>query len=331
MVDLVVGTALFRDTFAGPSGRGLVDLPRLRAAGVNVVGLTLATRFPDLRGSLSRWHFRSLGMPPSALRSNMATAERLIGRIARWCDQSAGQLVVVRSAAELQQCLAPGAPVGVLIGVQGGHVLDGRAANVERLHQLGVRMFAPAHVMDNALVGSGTGRRAGGLTDHGREVIAALEERAIVVDLAHMSLRGVADALAVVRRPFALSHTGLTELAGERSRWRRYSPATRNIPASVARDVGQAGGIVGIVLSTELLGGSTVDHAVAAIRLALESAGEGNVAIGSDMDGALRMVIDVEGFPALTDALLSAGLPSSVVEGVIGGNAVRLLRAVLPA
>ena len=102
---------------------------------------------------------------------------------------------------------------------------------------------------------------------------------------------------------------------------RRYSPATRNIPASLAGEIGAAGGLVGIVMSTQLLGGSNLADAVATIRRALESAGVDHVAIGSDMDGALKMVIDVEGLPALADALLRAELAPNLVEGVMGGNA----------
>ncbi len=145
---------------------------------MNVVGLTVATAWPDLRGSLSRWHFRSLGLPASAVGSNMAIAEWVIGRIQGWCAESATGMLVVRSLADLETCLADGGPVGVLIGVQGGHVLDGSLANIARLHELRVRMLAPAHVMDNSLVGSSTGRRAGGLTAYGREVIAELEAQA---------------------------------------------------------------------------------------------------------------------------------------------------------
>jgi microsomal dipeptidase-like Zn-dependent dipeptidase len=190
-------------------------------------------------------------------------------------------------------------------------------------------MLAPAHVMDNELVGSGTGRRGGGLTPSGRGLIAELEAGGIIVDLAHMSLSGIDEALGLVRRPFVMSHTGLTDMAGGRSRWRRYSPATRNIPSSVAREIGRAGGLVGIIMATQLVGGDELAHAVATIRLAVESAGAGNVAIGSDMDGALRTVIDAGGLPALTDALLQAGLDRPVVEAVMGGNAVRLLSEAL--
>ena len=110
---------------------------------------------------------------------------------------------------------------------------------------------------------------------------------------------------------------------------RRYSPATRNIPASVAAEVGAAGGLVGIVLSTQLLGDSTMERRSGRSRLAVEVAGAEHVAIGSDMDGALRMLVDVEGIPALTDTLLKSGLPAPSVEAVMGRNAISFLRQAL--
>ena len=328
-MDLLVGSALFRDSFL-VGGRGHVDLPRLRSVGVNVVGMTIATRWPNLRGTLSGWHFRSLGMPARVTRSDMAMAEWLIGRIDGWADRSEGQLIVVRSRADLERCLAPGGPVGILIGVQGGHVIEGSLANIARLRAAGVRMFAPAHVMDNALVGSGTGRSATGLSGYGREVLAELEAQSIVVDLAHMSRRGIDAALPLLKRPSLLSHTGLTDVAGGASRWRRFSPANRNVPASLAAEVGAAGGLVGVALSTQLLGGSTMAAAVSTFRAGVDAVGSDPVAIGSDMDGALRMLIDVEGLPALADALLESGLPAESVSGILGANAARFLGAALP-
>jgi microsomal dipeptidase-like Zn-dependent dipeptidase len=47
------------------------------------------------------------------------------------------------------------------------------------------------------------------------------------------------------------------------------------------------------------------------------------------MDGALRMAIDVDGLPALAGALLDSGLDANAVAGVMGANALRLLRAAL--
>ncbi|HUG48999.1 MAG TPA: membrane dipeptidase, partial [Candidatus Limnocylindria bacterium] len=110
-----------------------------------------------------------------------------------------------------------------------------------------------------------------------------------------------------------------------RSRWSPFSPATRNVPDWAVREVGQAGGVVGVVLSTQLLGGSTIAQAVRVFDSALELAGEGGVAIGSDMDGGLRMLVDAAGLPLLTDGLLRVGLPPATVRRVLGGNALRML------
>ena len=230
----------------------------------------------------------------------------------------------------METVLAEDGALGVFIGVQGGHILEGDPVNVARLASLGVSMFAPAHVMDNALVGSGTGRAAGGLSGFGREVVAELEANRVIVDLAHMSSAGVRETLPLLTRPFTLSHTGLASIAGGRSRWRRYSPATRNVPTEVAKAVGQRRGLLGIVLATQLVGGDTPAHVAQTIRAAIEAAGAEHVAIGSDTDGALRMALGPARLPALGDAVLDAGLSREAVDGVMGGNALRFLRDALP-
>jgi microsomal dipeptidase-like Zn-dependent dipeptidase len=327
---LLVGSALFRDSFL-KGGRGHVDLPRARDVGYGVVGLTVATTWPDVSGSLSRWHFRSLGMPPSVMGSRMAIANWLIDRIERWCADSDDKLVIIRSVGDLDRCLAPDGSVGVLIGVQGAHVLDGNLANVERLSKRGVRMFAPAHVMDNDAVGSGTGRTAGGLSGFGRELIAEIEAQGVIVDLAHMSVSGVTQTLPLLTRSFVLSHAAIREDRARPARLRGYSQATRNVPPEIAREVGARGGLFGIVLATQLLGGSSLNSAARTIRRLLELAGDDHVAIGSDMDGALKMLIDCEGLPALADTMLAAGFSETSIVAILGGNAARFLRSALPS
>ena len=324
-----MGSALFRDSFVA-GGRGHVDLPRLHSVGYGVVGLTVATSWPDVSGTLSRWHFRSLGLPASAVSSRMAIANWVIDRIERWSDESGEELVIVREVADLERCLAASGPVGVILGVQGGHVLEGDLCNIGQLRERGVRMFAPAHVMDNDVVGSGTGRSAAGLSGFGREVIAELEAQRVIVDLAHMSLDGIDDTLPLLKRPFVLSHAALREEVAPPARFRRYSAATRNVPESVAQKVGARGGLFGVVMATQLLGGTTLNSAARMIRRALAAAGDSNVAIGSDMDGALKMLIDAEGLPALADAMLASGLTPDTVSGVLGGNAAALLARGLP-
>lgn len=329
VIDLLVGSALFRRSFVTRQRGGHADLPRLLAGGVDLVGLSIATRHPDLRGTLSTSQFRALGFPMRRLRTNMQLVAAIARRIRRWEAESTGRLRLIGSAVGLDELATIGPGDGVVrafLGVQGGHALDGDAANICRLHALGVRMLALSHVMDNGLVGSNTGVRRGGLTAHGRDVIAECERVGIVVDLAHMASAGIRDTLPLLTRPFMVSHTGFRAMSGQASRWRRFSPATRNLSTDDARAVADAGGVIGVVCSTLLLGGDDLAAAVRSIRWAVDTLGAEHVAIGSDFDGALRMVFDARGLPALTQALLDDGLSEETVRGVLGENALRVLR-----
>lgn len=325
VVDLLVGSAIMRADFVPRRGHGHVDLPRAREGGIDLLGLSIATRLPDLRGTFSSPFFWSQGLSRSTRRSDLAIANALIDRVEGWESGSDGALQIVRSAADLDR-VGDGDRLRAFLGAQGGHILDGDLANLERLQARGLRMLALAHVMDNGLVGSDTGIRRGGLTPFGRDVIAECQRLGVVVDLAHMSEAGITDALPLLRPPFALSHTGFTALASQRSRVRRYSPRTRNVPSELARDVAAAGGVLGVTLSTWLLGGSTLDAFGRAVDLALELCGADGVAIGSDLDGGLRMLVDAAGYPALTGELLGRGLAPETVAAVMGGNALRMLR-----
>ena len=92
-----------------------------------------------------------------------------------------------------------------------------------------------------------------------------------------------------------------------------------------------AGGLVGVILATRLLGGDSMEHATNAFRLALSVAGRDAVALGSDMDGGLRSVVDAAGLPLLTQHLLASGVCDADVRAVMGGNALRVLAGAFPA
>jgi membrane dipeptidase len=328
VVDLLLGSAIMRPDFLARRRRGHADLPRLRAGGVDLVGMSIATRHPDLRGTLSTPFFWSQGLPRSVLGSDLAIAEALIDRIEHWAASSGGGLRIVRGREDLDLVGPSAGWLGAFLGIQGGHVLEGDLSNLARLHERGVRMLALAHVMDNGLVGSNTGAQGAGVTSLGREVVGECERLGIVVDLAHMSAAGIRDTLPLLTRPFVLSHTGFTALAGGRSRVLRYSPGSRNVPSEEVRMVADAGGVIGVTLSTWLLGGDDLDAIGRAFDLALELAGPERVAIGSDMDGGLRMVVDAAGMPAVTAELLQRGHDARTVEAVMGGNALRVLKQV---
>ncbi|MET1232817.1 MAG: membrane dipeptidase [Candidatus Limnocylindrales bacterium] len=321
VLDLLVGTPLFRRGFLSRLDHGHVDLPRARLGGLDVIGFTVATRFNDLRGTLSTPHFVALGLPPSIFDDDLAIAEAFLDRIDAWVDGSGGRLAWWEP-----QVPAPGS-TRCFAGIQGGQVVAPDLGRIERLARRGVRMLGLAHVMDTPLAGSGTGRMAGGLTGLGREAIAEAERVGLLIDLAHASVSAIEGALKTAQRPIVISHTGFTALAGRRSRWRRYSPANRNLPDGIVREAGAHGALVGVTLATDLVGGDSMAAVVRSVTHAIGLVGAEQVAIGSDFDGALRMPFDVRGLPALTGALLESGLDRETVTGIMGRNALRALEA----
>ena len=85
-------------------------------------------------------------------------------------DRAAGQIVV-----------------GGLLGIEGAHALEGDLANLDKLVAVGHRMIALQHFFENALGGSLHGEGNHGLTDFGRQVVAEVEARGLILDLAHSS------------------------------------------------------------------------------------------------------------------------------------------------
>ena len=158
VVDLLVGTPLFRRSFLERLGHGHVDLPRAREGGLDLVAFTIATRFPDLRGTLSAPHFAALGIPVRRLGDDLAIAEAFLDRIDGWIAASAGRLAWCPA----RRCPSPVMPFAASPGSRAARCWATTSGASSDCGPEGVRMLALAHVMDTPLAGSGTGRGAGG-------------------------------------------------------------------------------------------------------------------------------------------------------------------------
>jgi microsomal dipeptidase-like Zn-dependent dipeptidase len=143
----------------------------------------------------------------------------------------------------------------------------------------------------------------------------------VLVDLAHASSATIDDVLALAARPVVASHTGV----------RAAVPGIRNLPDDQVRAIAATGGLVGIGFWPVACGGDDVRAIARSVVRALELAGIDHIAIGSDFDGAVSTPFDASGMPLLTEALLAEGLSDADIGAVMGGNAVRLLTAALPA
>ncbi len=295
------------------SSEGHVDFPRLKEAGVGLQCFTIVTRgFPFIGGfplfaAYRRW-------PKEARRSPWTRALWQIERLEAFCSSSNGQVAVTTTRSQLVQNAEAGR-VSAILGVEGGHCLEGRAARVDELYARGVRFMSPLHLSNNALGGSSfplMGNRP--LTPHGREVLDAMAKVGMAVDVAHASRRTLQDILEhPTTRPFS-SHTELPDDALER--------------------IADKGGVVGIIFATPYLGGSTVEHVVRHIEHALRVMGEDGVALGSDFDGMVPLpkgMRDVRDVSHVGEALQRRGHPQRLVEKVLGGNLRRFFERLLPS
>jgi len=313
--------------------RGHVDVPRLIEGNVALQVFAATTKSPrhlnierntDETDDIVLLAI-ALGWPPATWRSLLARALHLAARADAMARRSSGRLTIVRSQADLTAHLAsrtPSWPVTAgLLSIEGAHALDGDPANVEVVADAGYRMMSPSHFFDNAFGGSAHGVLKGGLTPAGHEMVRRMEARSMLVDVAHASETTIDEILALATRPVVASHTGVRGVADN----------ARNLTDAHLRGIAATGGLVGIGFWPTASGGDDAEAIARSVKHATNVAGMDHVSLGSDFDGAVQTPFDASGMVQVTDALLLAGFKDDEVAKVMGGNALRVLGACLPA
>ena len=319
-VESFLWTRIFGYDLGARHGHGLVgaryysqvDLPRMIEAGLAGAVMSIATN-----------PFRRRRRRPPTLLANVNRLRSILGT-------SAGVAVVADHRAYLAARAA--GRLACFLGVQGGNAFDG-PADVARIPDDIVSRVTLLHLTDSPLGATssplGRTRGRGGLTALGAELVAALNERRVLVDLAHISRAGFWDAVAVhdPGLPPIVSHTGL---CGAHRSW-------RNLDDAQVRAVADRGGVVGVMYHRGFLGrpswrvgaAAVVDHLEHAIRVG----GEAVAALGSDWDGMISTPRDmptVSELPVLVDHMLARDWSPERVAAVLGGNYLRVLQAVRP-
>lgn len=333
VVDLHSDALLWPRSLVRRSSRGHVDMPRLIEGGVAVQVLAAVTRVPSglnyERNSGERDRIGLLaaasGWPLAAWTSMMPRAAVQAEKLGEFATRSGGRLVPVRTVADLDLYLrfrARGDTNGVaaILAMEGLHPLQGVLARVDTLFNEGYRIAGLTHFFDNEVGGSSAGMAKGGLTDFGKLVIGRMEELGMIVDLAHASPVLISEVLAVARKPVIVSHTGVQGTC----------PGPRNLTDDALRAVAANNGVVGIGYWDAAVCDITPRGIAKAIRYAVTVAGITHVGLGSDFDGATTTTFDASQMVLVTDALLKDGFAPAEVEAIMGGNALRVLRAGLP-
>jgi membrane dipeptidase len=333
VVDLHADSLLWGRDLLRRATYGHADVPRLIDGGVALVGFAASTKVPR-SANLERNDdttddvtliARALRWPPATRHSLLARARHLADRLRAMAEASGGRLTIIESRRDLESYLTrrtadPGITAAFL-AIEGAQALDGDLEHIATLARVGYRMLSPTHFFDTPFAGSAHGVVQGGLTGLGRELLSRVEAAGLVLDVSHASSATIDDVLSLASRPVVASHTGV----------RAAVPGIRNLPDDQVRGIASTGGLVGIGFWPVVCGGRDAASIARSIVIAIELAGVEHVGLGSDFDGAVPTPFDATGMPLLTDALIADGLSDADIAAVMGGNAIRLLRASLPA
>jgi membrane dipeptidase len=319
IADAHADTLLWNRALGVRSRSGHVDFPRLAEAGVRLQTFTVVTRgFPVVGGIRTFGLLR--GWPRGVGRSPWSRALWQIERLTDAC--ASGSTVLATTPALLEQAERE-RKLACVLGVEGGHALEGQVARVAELARRGVAFLGLTHLGGNELGGSSFPLRGrGGLTELGGRVVEELGKHGMAVDVAHAS-PGLLDALlAQTQARVFCSHSGVAALG----------PRWRNLDDGALHRIAERGGVVGILFGTPYLGSRRLEAVADHIQHALSVAGEDAVCYGSDFDGFVPLpkgMRDVTDLWKVTASLLARGTPGRIVEKVIGLNLRRFLREVL--
>jgi membrane dipeptidase len=198
-------------------------------------------------------------------------------------------LVKILTASDIDRARAD-RRIGIIYGFQNAVAVGddpGRVASrVAEFQRLGVRVIQLTYNQAN-LLGDGSMAPANrGLSALGRDVVAALNDARVMVDLSHSGERTCLDAIRTSRAPISINHTGCRALAD----------LPRNKTDAELRLVADSGGFVGIYFMPFLnpSGHATAADVVAHIEHAIDVCGEDAVGIGTD--GTVTGIDDLDAY-----------------------------------
>jgi membrane dipeptidase len=200
---------------------------------------------------------------------------RDIAETDRLIRDHAADVTKILSVADIRRAKADG-KIGLLYGFQNGAMMGEEAGRVDIFADLGVRVFQLTYNPSNQLGDGSMAPGNRGLTPFGREVIARLNDRRVMVDLSHSGEQTCLEAAKVSRAPISINHTGCRALVD----------LPRNKTDAELRLVAERGGFVGIYFMPFLnaSGHARAEDVVAHIDHAVNVCGEDHVGIGTDGD-----------------------------------------------
>ena len=318
------------------------DIPRLRKGGVGA-------------------QFWAAYVPVDYIKTGNAAAVCLeqIDLIHRMAARYPRTFEIARTAEDVYRIRKSG-KIASLIGIEGGHAIDNSVSVLRMYFELGVRYLTLTHseTVDWADSATDTSRHSG-LSELGEEIVREMNRLGMLVDISHVSVETMRDALRVSTAPIIASHSSAAAIADH----------PRNIPDDVLRGVSANGGVVmvnffsGFVVPESArvmrdmfdiergfrekfpnekqreqarnewkrqnpMEAGTVAHVLDHIDHIVRIAGIDHVGVGGDYDGVSKLpkqLEDVSGYPFVIQGLLNRGYSRDQILKIMGKNILRVL------
>jgi membrane dipeptidase len=287
------------------------------------------------------------GLHNSMNTGGVRAVEQTLEFLAAWqgfVGRHAATFTLVGRAEDLDRAKSHG-KVAVIMGAQNAEHFQ-KPDDVRRFYQLGQRCSQLTYNSQNLIGCGGTDRIDGGVSDFGAEIIEAMNEVGMLIDVSHCGDRTTLDAIALSPKPIAITH----------SNCRALNDHPRLKTDEAIRKLASKGGVMGITGVRNFVRDrepTTVEHVVDHIDHVVRLVGIEHVGIGTDSDlngyddmpadqrkdllaaykssYAFRDRLDTDGFDHprkmydLTEALIRRGYSDAAVIAILGGNFRRLL------
>lgn len=264
-------------------------------------------------------------------------------------------LLLVRKAADIERAKAEG-KLGIILHFQGGDPIENRLDYIDAYKAMGVGMIQLTYNVRNRIGDGCEERTDSGLSKFGLAVVRRMNEARVIVDCSHTGLRTTLEAIDASSLPPVFSHAGV----------RSVHPSPRNIVDEQIKAVAARGGLVGANAYPPFVSGDarpTLEQLIAHIRYVADLVGVDHVGLGLDYFAGQHPYVSDEqamatyrryleigmwtpgAYPPppyiypqgietpdkaanLTEGLLRSGFNTEEVRKIIGGNWMRVFRAV---
>lgn len=173
-----------------------------------------------------------------------------------------------------------------ILSLEGGDIFNDGINRIEDILNFGIQAMSLTWNNDNAIGGGSNGNI--GLSPYGKEVVEALEENGIIIDVSHLSEESFYDLIKIIKRPIFASHSNCYSLM----------PHKRNLTDEQIKIIASTGGTIGICFYKYFLSKSKyvyLSDVVKHIDYICQMLGNcDHVAFGSDFDGISEFVIGLE-------------------------------------